>query len=131
MLNKNRGKEVCKVLEKIWKTLSDLLTDLKEKGFEPPHILEISMEGAKIMINLCIHHPKLEMITNPKTLDSIQGFCVACCGQDAIARIECELKNIQDLLTIKAFELVGEDYVLRWQNKLKEYWEELSKVLEK
>ncbi len=131
MSRKHGEKAACEVLEKIWSILVKMVSDMRKRKVDIPNQVNVALEGARIMINLCKHHPKLESIITPQTLDSVQGFCVACCGQDVIARIECELRTTEDILMIRAFNNLGEEYAEKWQKRLMKYWEKIGKTLQK
>jgi hypothetical protein len=54
---------------------------------------------------------------------------VACCGADVVARIKCELRNIEDLLVIKATHELGNSYAVKLQQKTMKAWEPLQAPL--
>jgi hypothetical protein len=61
----------------------------------------------------------------PQEIDSYLGFCVGCCGQDAVTRIKCELRNVEDRLIIQAMNELGNEYALKLQQKTVKTWEPL------
>jgi len=127
MLQKLDEKLVCDGLDEIWRMEADLASELRKEGIEVPRQVRTALDGAKIMINLCRHHPRLDQtITGPGTLDAIEGLCVGCCGRDIVARIACELRKIEDMLIIKAFNAAGQDYAMNWQKKSREVWERVG-----
>jgi len=123
-----KGKFLCAALEKVWFAVADMITDMRNRGIDVPHHVSVALQGARVMINLCKYHPNLESHIEPSTLDAVQGFCVACCGADIVARIECELRNIEDLMVVKAFNTLGEEYAGQWQSRIGECWKEVGKL---
>jgi hypothetical protein len=87
-----------------------------------PADIFVSLRSVKSMISLCKSHPTLVDIP-PKEIDAFEGFCVSCCGTDIASRIKCELRNVEDLLVLKAMNEVGSDYALRLQQKTMKAWE--------
>lgn len=87
----------------------------------PPDIY-VSLRGAKALISLCESHPTLADLT-VQEVDTHEGFCVSCCGSDIVARIKCELRNVEDLLILKAMNELGSDFALRLQEKTMKAWE--------
>ena len=123
-----KGKLYCHALEKLWFVVADMIIDMNNREITPPRQATVALEGAKVLINLCKYHPDLSEAIGPQTLDSVQGLCVTCCGADIVARIECELHNIEDIMLVKAVNTLGTEWVLQWQKKISECWEELGKI---
>ncbi len=121
------GNKVCEILDSIWRELSEMLRELINRNVEIPNALRVALDGAKILINLCKHHSRLAFDITPSMLDSIQGFCVGCCGADIVARITCELKTAQDLITVRAASVLGKEKLEDWQKKLDSIWRQLGR----
>jgi hypothetical protein len=115
-------KRQCEELEKAWEVLNEAAMELASRVVNLPPDLFVSLRGVKSMISLCKSHPKLADLTS-KEVDAFEGFCISCCGTDIAARIKCELRNIEDLLILKAMNEVGSDYALRMQQKTMKAWE--------
>jgi hypothetical protein len=122
MISEERAKQECTKLEDVWEALSKITAELKEKGVNVPPDIYSSLRGTKSLITLCRGHPKLEDLV-PGDIDSHEGFCVAYCGADVVARIKCELRNIEDLLVIKATHELGNDYAVKLQQRATKAWE--------
>lgn len=117
--NATRGQ--CEELESAWQILSDATIELASRVAVPSHIY-VSLRGAKDLIDLCKSHPKLADLT-PATINSHEGFCVACCGSDIVGRIKCELRNVEDLLILKAMNELGSKDGLKLQEKTRKAWQ--------
>jgi len=128
MMSEERAKQECTKLEEVWETLGKITAELKEKGVNVPPDIYSSLRGTKSLITLCRGHPKLEDLV-PGDIDAHEGFCVACCGADVVARIKCELRNIEDLLVIKATHELGNNYAVKLQQKTMKAWEPLQAPL--
>lgn len=128
MISEERAKQECTKLEDVWEALSKITAELKGKGVNVPPDIYSSLRGTKSLITLCRQHPKLENLV-PGDIDSHEGFCVACCGADVVARIKCELRNIEDLLVIKATHELGNNYAVKLQQKTMKAWEPLQAPL--
>jgi hypothetical protein len=128
MISEERAKQECTKLEDVWEALSRITAELKEKGVNVPPDIYSSLRGTKSLIALCRGHPKLEDLV-PGDIDTHEGFCVACCGADVVARIKCELRNIEDLLVIKATHELGNNYAVKLQQKSMKAWEPLQAPL--
>lgn len=127
MVDETRAKQQCEELERVWETLNEVAAELgKQISILPPDI-GISLRGVRALINLCKSHPKLDQLT-PGELDTYEGFCVTCCGADVVARIKCELRNVDDMIILKAMNELGSDYATRLQQKTLKSWE-TSKIL--
>jgi hypothetical protein len=126
-----REAEMCEILDAIWAEITDMLRELINKKVDVPQSTRVALDGAKVLINLCKFHPKLAFDVTPSMLDVVQGFCVGCCGADIVARIVCELKTAQDLITIKAVGVLNESYIMSWQRKLEELWRKVSENFQK
>ncbi len=112
----------CEELERAWEVLNEAAVELNSRIVNLPADVYLSLREAKALISLCESHPKLADLT-VKEIDSHVGFCVACCGSDIVARIKCELRNVEDLLILRAMNEVGSDYALRLQEKTMKAWE--------
>jgi hypothetical protein len=128
MINEERAKQECTRLGDVWQALSKITADLKEKGVNVPPDVYASLRGTKALITLCKGHPKLEDLV-PGDIDAHAGFCVACCGADVVARIKCELRNIEDLLVIKATHELGNDFAVKLQQRAMRAWDPLQAPL--
>jgi hypothetical protein len=128
MISEERAKQECTKLENVWEALGKITAELKEKGVNVPPDIYSSLRGTKSLITLCRGHPKLEDLV-PGDIDTHEGFCVACCGADVVARIKCELRNIEDLLVIKATHELGNNYAVKLQQKTMKAWEPLQAPL--
>jgi len=116
-----QAKSECEKLEKTWNTLSDAVAELKKRGMAVPSDIYVALRGVRSLIDLCKGHPKLEELV-PADIDAHEGFCVACCGADVVARIKCEMRNIEDLLILKTFKEFGANYASRLQQKMMNAW---------
>lgn len=112
----------CEQLQKAWQVLNDAAIELNSRIVNLPPDIYVSLRGAKALISLCESHPKLADLT-AQEIDTHVGFCVSCCGSDIVARIKCELRNVEDLLILKAMNEVGSDFALRLQEKTMKAWE--------
>jgi len=122
VVDEARSRQQCEELEKVWETLNEAAAELgKHITILPPDI-GVSLRGARALLNLCQSHPKLEQLT-PSELDAYEGFCVTCCGADVVARIKCELRNLEDMIILKAMNELGSDYAVRLQQKTLKSWE--------
>jgi len=121
-VQEERTRQQCEELEKAWNILNEATAELGSRIVNLPHDIYISLRGAKDLISLCKSHPKLADLT-PGHIDSYEGFCVACCGADVVARIKCELRNVEDLLILKAMNELGSNYALKLQEKTMKAWE--------
>jgi hypothetical protein len=111
----------CEQLENAWNILNDVTVELANRAVAVPPDIYVSLRGAKDLIRLCETHPKLSELT-PNEISSHEGFCVACCGVDIVSRIKCELRNVEDLLVLKAMNELGSDYALKIQEKTMKAW---------
>jgi hypothetical protein len=128
MISEERAKQECTKLEEVWEALSKITAELNGKGVNVPPDIYNSLRGAKSLITLCKGHPKLEDLV-PGDIDAHEGFCVACCGADVVARIKCEMRNIEDLLVIKATHELGNDFAVKLQQRAMRAWEPLQAPL--
>jgi hypothetical protein len=128
MTSQERAKEECTKLGAIWDALSKMTVELKGKGVNVPPDIYTSLRGTKSLITLCKEHPKLEDLV-PGDIDTHEGFCVACCGADVVARIKCELRNIEDLLVLKATHELGNDFAVKLQQRTMKAWGPLQAPL--
>lgn len=120
--DEQRTKRQCEQLETAWAVLNDATMELAGRIVTLPPDIYVSLRGAKDLIGLCKSHPKLADLT-PATIDAREGFCVACCGSDIVGRIKCELRNVEDLLIIKAMNELGSSYALKLQEKTMKAWQ--------
>lgn len=123
--------EICRVLDGIWAEINEMLKELINRNVEVPQATRTALDGAKVLINLCRYHPRLNVDLSPSMVDSVQGFCVGCCGADIVARIICELKTAQDLIMIRAVGVMDESFITGWQRKLEGSWAKVSRNLRK
>ncbi|MGB9023001.1 MAG: hypothetical protein WCC94_06140 [Candidatus Bathyarchaeia archaeon] len=128
VINEERAKQECTKLGDVWEALSKITAELKEKGVNLPPDIYTSLRGTRTLITLCKGHPKLADLV-PGDIDTHEGFCVACCGADIVSRIKCELRNLEDLLVIKATHELGGDYAVRLQQRTMKAWEPLQAPL--
>ena len=112
----------CEQLEKAWEILNDATIDLASRIPTVSPDIYVSLRGAKDLIDLCKSHPKLADIT-PSAIDSHEGYCVACCGSDIVARIKCELRSVEDLLVLKAINELGSKDAMKLQEKTMKAWQ--------
>jgi len=122
LAHEDRIRHQCEELEKAWGILNEAAIELGSHVVNLPADVFLSLREVKSMIALCKSHPKLADLTS-KEVDAFEGFCVECCGPDIAARIQCELRNIEDVLVLKAMNEVGSDYALRLQQKTMKAWE--------
>jgi len=116
-----RTRGQCEELEIAWQILNDATVELASRIVTLPPDIYVSLRGAKDLIDLCKSHPTLADIT-PATIDSHEGYCVACCGSDIVGRIKCELRSVEDLLILKAMNELGSEYALKLQEKTMRAW---------
>jgi hypothetical protein len=112
----------CEQLEKAWQILNEAAVELNSHIVNLPPDVYVSLRGAKALIGLCESHPKLADLT-AREIDTREGFCVSCCGSDIVARIKCELRNVEDLLILRAMNELGSEFALRLQEKTMKAWE--------
>lgn len=127
MLDAETVKQKCEKLDRVWEALSNITAELKSRGVNVSSDIFTSLRCTKALITLCESHPKLEDLM-PGDIDTHDGFCVGCCGADITTRITCELRNIEDLLIIKAMDDLGSKYALELQEKTKKAWEPVEAV---
>jgi hypothetical protein len=101
-----KAREQCEQLEKAWQILNDAAIELGSQTATLPPDIYISLRGVRDLIALCKSHPTVAHLT-PGEIDKYEGFCVACCGSDVVARIKCELRNIEDMLVLRAMNDLG------------------------
>jgi len=112
----------CEQLELAWQILNDATMDLASRIATLSPDIYVSLRGAKDLIDLCKSHPKLADLT-PSTIDSHEGYCVACCGSDIVGRIKCELRSVEDLIILKAVNELGSKDALKLQEKTMKAWQ--------
>ncbi|MGA2626074.1 MAG: hypothetical protein ABSF63_03305 [Candidatus Bathyarchaeia archaeon] len=112
----------CEQLEVAWQVLNDATVELSSHIATLSPDIYVSLRGAKDLISLCKSHPKLADLT-PATVDSHEGYCVACCGSDIVGRIKCELRSVEDLLILKAMNELGSKDALKLQEKTMQAWQ--------
>ncbi len=112
----------CEQLEVAWQVLNDATVELASHISTLPADIYVSLRGAKDLIDLCKSHPKLADLT-PATVDSHEGYCVACCGSDIVGRIKCELRSVEDLLILRAMNELGSKDALKLQEKTMQAWQ--------
>jgi hypothetical protein len=121
-IQEGKAREQCEQLEKAWQVLNEVAAELASRVAALPPDIFVSLRGAKDLISLCKSHPKVDYLTSGD-LDAYEGFCVACCGSDIVARIKCELRNIEDMMVLRAMNELGSAYALRLQEKMMKSWE--------
>jgi hypothetical protein len=121
-LDEQRTRSQCEQLELAWQILNDATIELSSRISTIPPDIYVSLRGAKDLIDLCKSHPKLADLT-PATIDSRDGYCVACCGSDIVGRIKCELRSVEDLLILKAMNELGSNDALKLQEKTMKAWQ--------
>ena len=126
MRSEQRARLECEKLSEVWDALSQVTTELKNRGVNVPPDIYASLRGTKSLITLCKAHPKLEDLV-PGDIDAHEGFCVACCGADVVARIKCELRNVGDLLMVWATKELGSGSAMELQEKMSKAWEPFEK----
>ena len=112
----------CEHLEIAWQVLNDATIELASRIATLPPDIYVSLRSAKDLIDLCKSHPKLADLT-PATINSHEGYCVACCGSDIVGRIKCELRSVEDLLILKAMNELGSTDGLKLQQKTMKAWQ--------
>ena len=116
-----RTRRQCEQLDDAWNVLNDATTELASRVATVPPDVFLSLRGAKDLISLCKAHQNVTEIP-PAEIDSYQGYCVSCCGSDIVGRIKCELRNVEDLLILKAMNEVGSEFALQLQHKTMKAW---------
>jgi hypothetical protein len=120
--DEERTRGQCEQLQMAWQILNDATMELASRISVLSPDIYVSLRGAKDLIDLCKSHPKLAEIT-PATINSHEGYCVACCGSDIVARIKCELRSVEDLLILKAMNELGSKDALKLQEKTMKAWQ--------
>ena len=120
--DEERTRNQCEQLGNAWEILNDATTELASRIATVPPDIYVSLRGAKDLIDLCKLHPKLVDLT-PAAIDSHEGYCVACCGSDIVARIKCELRSVEDLLVLKAVNELGSKDAMKLQEKIMKAWQ--------
>ena len=120
--DEQRTRSQCEQLGIAWQILNDATTELASRITTVPPDIYVSLRGAKDLIDLCKSHPKLVDLT-PAALDSHEGYCVACCGSDIVARIKCELRSVEDQLVLKAVNELGSKDAMKLQEKIMKAWQ--------
>ena len=117
-----RTRTQCEQLELAWQVLNDATIELASRVAVIPPDIFVSLRGAKELIDLCKSHPTISEVS-PATIDSHEGYCVACCGSDIVARIKCELRSVEDLLVLKAVNELGSKDAMKLQEKIMKAWQ--------
>lgn len=112
----------CEQLDLGWQILNDATIELASRITIIPRDIYDSLRGARDLIDLCKSHPKLADLT-PATIDSREGYCVACCGSDIVGRIKCELSAVEDMLILKAVDELGSQEAMKIQEKTRKAWQ--------
>ena len=120
--DEQRTRGQCEQLEIAWQILNDATVELGSRIAVLPSDVYVSLRGAKDLIDLCKSHPKLAELA-PSTIDSHEGYCVACCGSDIVARIKCELRSVEDILILKAVNELGSKDAMKLQGKIMKAWQ--------
>jgi hypothetical protein len=121
-MDDTRTRGQCEQLAVAWQVLNEATVELASRIATLPPDIYVSLRGAKDLIDLCKSHPKLADLT-PATIDSHEGYCVACCGSDIVSRIKCELRSVEDLLILKAMNELGSNDALKLQQKTMQAWQ--------
>jgi len=121
-MDDTRTRGQCEQLEVAWQVLNEATVELASRIRTLPPDIYVSLRGAKDLIDLCKSHPKLADLS-PATIDSHEGYCVACCGSDIVGRIKCELRSVEDLLILKAVNELGSKDALKLQEKIMKAWQ--------
>jgi hypothetical protein len=121
-MDDTRTRGQCEQLEIAWQVLNEATVELASRITTLPTDIYVSLRGAKDLIDLCKSHPKLAELT-PATIDSHEGYCVACCGSDIVGRIRCELRSVEDLIILKAMNELGSKDALKLQEKTMKAWQ--------
>jgi len=124
-LQEERTRQQCEQLEKAWDILNEATAELGSRIANLPPDIHISLRGAKALISVCKSHPRLTDLT-AGDVDKYEGFCAMCCGADIVARIKCELRNVEDRLILKAMNELGSSYALRLQEKTMRAWDAIK-----
>ena len=122
LLNEERTREQCYLLEKTWDAMNEICADLKNRGINVTPEIYTSLRSTKSLITQCQTHPNPNELT-AREIDSYLGFCVGCCGQNVASRIKCELRNVEDRLIIQAMNEIGNEYALKLQQRTVKAWE--------
>jgi hypothetical protein len=121
-LGNGQTRTQCEQLELAWQVLNDATIELASRVATIPPDIFVSLRGAKELIDLCKSHPQISEVA-PAAIDSHEGYCVACCGSDIVARIKCELRSVEDLLVLKAVNELGSKDALKLQEKIMKAWQ--------
>jgi hypothetical protein len=126
LISEEKARQECAKLTDVWEALGKTTTELTQRGVKVPPRIYTSLRGTRGLIALCKSHPKLEDLV-PGDIDAHEGFCVACCGADVVARIRCELQNIEDLLMMMATKELGNNFAMELQERTRKAWEPVEK----
>jgi len=125
MLDAQRAKKECGQLGYVWDVLSKVTGELTSRGVNLPSDIYNSLRGAKVLISLCESYPNFEDLTAGE-VDAHVGYCVGCCGADIVTRVKCELRNVEDLLVIRATNELGNKYALELQERTTKAWQRVA-----
>jgi hypothetical protein len=115
----------CERLGRVWKALSEATAELERRGVDMPAGVNTSLRGARALISLGKAHDELNDLV-PADIDTYEGFCVGCSDADIVARVDCELRHVEDLLAIKVAKELGSNCALELRRKTKKAWEDLE-----
>jgi bacterioferritin (cytochrome b1) len=123
-VDETRSKQQCELLVKVWDTINEVATALKERGLTLPAEIETSLQSTRKLLDMCRNRPRLSELTSQE-IDDYLGFCVGCCGQDVMTRIKCELRTVEDRLIVQAVNDLGTETATALQQKTMRAWEDL------
>jgi hypothetical protein len=126
MIDEQMARQECVRLRAVWDALSKILIDLKQRGVNVPPDIYKSLRAVNVLTALCKEYPRLKDLV-PADIDTYEGFCVACCSTDIVARIKCELRNVGDLLMVWATKELGSGFAVELQEKMSKAWEPFEK----
>lgn len=92
-------------VDRVWSALANTALELMKKGLDVKDIMA-SLNSVRTLINLYDVH----ISPNP------------CCTGETGARIRCELRNLEDMLVIRAANHLGVEYALQLSEKLSQAW---------
>jgi hypothetical protein len=126
MIDEQMARQECARLRATWKALSEITVDLKQRGVDVPPDIYKSLRGINALTALCKEHPELKSLV-PGDIDTYQGFCVACCDTDIVARLKCELRSVGDWLVFWATKELGNAFAMELQERIRKAWEPVEK----
>ena len=109
-------KEVAQV-DRVWSTITEVCTDLLRKGIDVSDAVS-TLREIRALINLYDTHVSPDI----SILDGGRCITPSCCTSDTGARIRCELRNLEDMVVIRAANMLGMQYATELSNKLMRAW---------